>query len=79
MVAAIILAVLNAIAAIPKFVGYAESIGSAITGWYVARQKRDTLVMIADAAAFAARAESEDDRYEASQKWLAALSRSRTG
>lgn len=78
MVGAIVLAVLNAIAAIPKIAAYVEQIIAVAMGWYVARQKRDTLVMIADAAAFAARAETEDDRYLAAQKWIAALSRPRS-
>lgn len=72
-----IIAILNALIAIPKIAGYVEDLAAAITQWYVARQTSQTLGMIADAAALAARAETDDDRYKAAQAWVDALSRDR--
>lgn len=68
---------LNALVAVPKLVGYVESAVSAVVAWYVGRQQASTLAAIADAAAFAARAKSDEDRYAAAQKWRDALSRPR--
>lgn len=76
-VGAVVLAVLNALAAIPKIAEYVDRAVSAAMGWYVARQQAETLAEIADAAAFAARAVSQEDRYEAALKWTRALSRPR--
>ena len=73
----LILAILNALVAIPKIAGYIESLAAAITQWYVARQTAQTLSMISDAAALAAKAQTTEDRYAAAQAWQAALSRGR--
>jgi hypothetical protein len=77
MVVTIILAVLNAIAAIPAIAKYFEEAMAAIVGWYVARQQAETLGMIADAAALAARAVTDEDRYQAAKAWQDALARGR--
>lgn len=69
--------ILDALIAIPKIAGYVEQIVSAITAWYVGRQKAETLSKIADAAAFAARAQTDEERYQAAEKWRSALSRPR--
>lgn len=72
-----ILAILNALAAIPAILGYVEKFASAVTLWYISRQNNLTLSAISDAAALAARANSEDERYAAAQKWQEVLSRPR--
>jgi hypothetical protein len=45
--------------------------------WYVKTQKTETLHQFADAAAFAARASTDEERYQASEKWKLVLSRPR--
>lgn len=77
MVVSVVLAVLNAIAAIPAIAGYVQQAVQAIVGWYINKQNTETLAQIADAAASAARATNEEERYAAAQKWHDALSRSR--
>ena len=72
-----VLAVLNALAAIPKIVGYVESFASLVTSWYVSRQTASTLSAIADAAALAARAQTDEERFAAAAAWQKALSRDR--
>ena len=70
-------AILSALAAIPSIFGYVESFCQAVVQWYVARQNAETLGMISDAAALAARAETDEDRYKAADAWAAALKRPR--
>lgn len=72
-----LLAIMNALVAIPKIAGYVEDFAAAITSWYVQRQKSQTLSMIADAAALAARAQTDEERYKATDAWHAALTRPR--
>ena len=72
-----VIALLNALAAIPAIAGYLNQVIQTIALWYVQKQQTDALSAIADAAAFAARAQSDDDRYAAAQKWRDALSRAR--
>lgn len=69
--------VLTAIAAIPQIMGYVEAFAAAVTNWYVQRQKSETLSKIADAAALAAHAQTDEDRYAAAKAWQDALSRPR--
>lgn len=66
--------ILNALIAIPALVGYVESAVSAIVLWYCQRQTNKTLQAISDAAALAARATTDDERYAAAQAWETALS-----
>ena len=68
---------LNAVAAIPKIAGYVERFAAAVTGWYVERQTSKTLALIADAAALSARAKTHEERLNAAQAWVRALSRDR--
>jgi PIN domain nuclease of toxin-antitoxin system len=74
---AFVTSLLNALAAIPKIVGYVEQFAAAVTDWYVKRQTAQTLSMIADAAALGARAKTQKDRLDADKAWKAALSRDR--
>lgn len=69
---------LEALVAIPKIAGLVEKYVGAVVLWYVSRQKSETLGLIADAAAYAARAQTREDRLNAAQKWQNALSRPRT-
>ena len=66
-----------AIAALPKLAGYAERFAQGVMAWYVNRANDKTLAQIAEAAAFAARAETADDRRKALDMWSDALGRSR--
>ena len=70
-------AILSALAAIPSILGYVESFAGAVTLWWVQRQKAETLSAIADAAALASRANTDDDRYKAADAWQKALGRDR--
>jgi len=76
-VGAFVVALLNALVAIPKIVGMVEGIVAQVVAWYVARQTSATLAAIADAAALSARAQTDEDRYQAAAKWHDALSRPR--
>jgi hypothetical protein len=72
-----VIAILNALVAIPKIADLVMQTVSAIVGWYIQKQTSDTLAAIADAAAFAARAQTDEQRYQAAEKWRTALSRPR--
>lgn len=72
-----LLALLNALAAIPKIAGYLEQIAGAFMLWYIDRQTRSTLEDIVNAAAFSARAQTKEDRGKALDLWRLALSRKR--
>ena len=73
-----VLAVLNALAAIPSIVGYVEKFCAAVVGWWIERQKKDALAAIADAAAAGARASTQEERLHAAELWRTALSKPRT-
>lgn len=66
---ALVLGILNAIAAIPAIAGYLEKFCQIVVGWWVSRQNAATSGAIANAAAMQAHAQSEEDRYAASQAW----------
>ncbi len=70
----IVVTILNALAAIPQILGYVEKFASAVTAWYCQRATNETLQAISDAAALAARATTDAERYAAAQAWQAALS-----
>ena len=72
-----VLSILSALAAIPSILGYVESFASAVTLWYCQRATNQTLSAIADAAALAAKASTDAERYAAAQAWQTALSTSR--
>lgn len=74
---ATILAVLNAISAIPKIAGYVEQLAAAMTTWYVQRQTAQNKQAIIDALALDLHAQSDEDRYAAAKAWQDALSRPR--
>jgi len=69
--------VLTALANIRIIGGYIDTFAGAVTLWYIKRQKRDTLGLIADAAAFLASAKTNEERYQSSELWRKALSRPR--
>jgi hypothetical protein len=70
-------ALFSALASIPQILGLVESFASAVTLWWVQRQNNQTLQQIADAAALASRAQTDEDRYKAADAWAAALKRPR--
>lgn len=74
-----VIPLLNAIAAVPKIVGYVESFAAAVVSWYIGRQTTATLKAISDAAAFSARAKTQEERFNAAKLWRDALSRPRIG
>lgn len=74
----LVVAILNAIAALPPLVGYLDKFCQAVVGWWVGRQQAAVLRDIADAAALGARAKTDEERYLAAEKWKAALSKPRT-
>ncbi|MBK9496890.1 MAG: hypothetical protein IPO08_20920 [Xanthomonadales bacterium] len=74
---AFVTSLLNALAAIPKIVGYVEQFAAAVTDWWIKRQTTETLAMIADAAALGARAKTQKDRLDATKAWARALGRDR--
>jgi hypothetical protein len=76
-VVSVAVAIFKAIAAIPQIIEYCKEFAAAITVWYVERQDRETYSKLADAAAFAARANSPEERSEALDRWRTALSRPR--
>jgi hypothetical protein len=69
--------ILSALAAIPKILGYVETFASAVTLWYCQRATNQTLQAISDAAALAAKASTDAERYAAAQAWQQALSKPR--
>jgi hypothetical protein len=75
--AALIPALLTALAAIPEAIALVEEIASAVTLWWMQRQSNETLAAISDAAALSAKAQSDEDRYQAAARWQSALSRPR--
>ena len=74
---AFLLALFNAIAAVPSMLKFAEEFAAAITLWFVQRANNETNKLIVDAAAMAARASTQEERYAAVEKWKEALSRTR--
>lgn len=65
----IVSALVGLIRAIPIIDGWFQS----ILTYYITTVQNDTLSKISDAAAFAARAKTDEERYEASEKWRLAL------
>jgi hypothetical protein len=72
-----IVSILNALAAIPSILGYVEAFAQTVTLWYCQRARSQTLSAISDAAALAAKASTDEERYAAAQAWRDALSRPR--
>ena len=74
---ATIASLFDALVAIKGLADYIFKFAGAVSLWYVQKQQSETLSAIADAAAFASRAKTDDERYQAAQKWRDALSRPR--
>lgn len=70
----LVLAILNALAAIPAIAKYVERFCAAIVTWWISRQKSETKAALADALAFGARANSQEDRFKADDLWAKAIS-----
>jgi hypothetical protein len=73
----VFIAVLNALIAIPKIAGIVEQLCSAVSAWWISRQNEETYAKIIDAAALAARAKTQEERFIAADTWRAVLSRPR--
>jgi hypothetical protein len=76
-VIAFLMSLLNAVAAVPALAKYADEFAAGVFLWYVKRQNKESSIKIADAAAFAARSETQEDRLKASAMWETAIKRPR--
>jgi hypothetical protein len=65
--------ILDGLIKVPPWAGVVESVLNIAVGWYLARQTRETLRGLSDAAALAARATTQ----AALDAWATALSRPR--
>lgn len=71
------MAVITTILAVIKAIPIVETWFQALVTAYIQAQTMATLSAIADAAALAARATTDDERYQAAIAWRQALSRNR--
>jgi hypothetical protein len=71
------LALFNGLAAIPVILGYVKDFAAGVMLWYARNSTKETLSEISNAAAWAARAETQEDRLAALDHWRSALSRPR--
>lgn len=71
----VVTGILGAIIALPKIGAMVNDWLAAITAWYVTTVNEKNAQAISDAASFAARAKTKEDRIEAASKWQTALSR----
>lgn len=72
-----VMALFNALAAIPKIIGYLNEFAAGVTMWYVNRANEETARRIVDAASLSARAKTQEERHKALDAWRDALSRKR--
>jgi Flp pilus assembly protein TadG len=72
-----VIALLDALIAIPKIAALVEQLCATISFWWLSRQKAANLSAIVDAAAMTARAQTHEERNKALDAWRAALSRPR--
>ena len=72
-----IIAVLQALIALPKIGAMVEKAVREIVAWYVSNQQQETYRLFIDAAALSGRAKTHEDRIAALEKWRTALSRPR--
>lgn len=75
---AFLLALLNALSAIPKIAEYLNQAVQTIMSWWISRQEKQVLSSISDAAAYAAHAQTDEERYEAASRWQRAFALGRT-
>lgn len=73
----LVISILNALIALPKIGSLVEKFCAAVSAWWISRQTSETMKAIADAAAFSARAKTDEDRYKGAELWRSALSRDR--
>jgi len=69
--------ILEALIALPKIGSLVSLAVEQIVTWYILKQNRDTYAAIADAAALAMRAKTDEDRFIAAESWRAVLTRAR--
>jgi hypothetical protein len=74
---AILLAALQAVAAIPAIGKYVEQGCSAIVLWWVSRQNEANQGAILDALAAGMKAETKEQRLDVAKKWQNAISRAK--
>ena len=68
---------LDVLIAIPKIGEMVSAAVSFLVQWWSNRQTAETMAKVADAAAMAARAKTQEERYAAAEAWRGALSRPR--
>lgn len=68
---------LDALMSIPGLLSAVSAAAEAVTLWYIQKQQAENLAKIADAAAFAAQAQTDEERYIAAEKWRCAFSQPR--
>jgi hypothetical protein len=74
-IGAIVVAILEAISAIPKIGDMVGKGVSAVVLWWAQRQDQANQGAILDALAFGMKAKDKESRLEASKKWQEAISR----
>lgn len=74
---AFVVALLNALVAIPKIAAYVEMVIDGIVQWQIQRKKAETLAALSDAIALVARAKSQEERYAAAKKLQEAMAAGR--
>jgi len=72
-----IIAILEALIALPKIGQLVVMFCTNIAAWWVSRQQETTYHEIINAAALSARAKNQEDRVKALQMWRSVLSRPR--
>lgn len=70
-------ALFGALGSIKAILGYVQAFAQGAMLWYVNQSSQATLAEISDAAALAARATTDAERYAAADAWQKALSRPR--
>jgi len=72
-----IITIIEGLIALPKIGIMISSVIAEIVGWWIQRQKKETLALIIDAAAKTAHAETAEERFHAAELWQSVIQRSR--
>ena len=72
-----IIAILEALVALPKIGQLVMMFCSTVSAWWLSKQQERTYHEIINAAAWSARAQTQEDRIKALQMWRAVLDRPR--
>lgn len=72
-----IITIIEGLIALPKIGIMISSVIAEIVGWWIQRQKKETLALIVDAAAKTAHAETAEERFRAAEMWQSVIQRTR--